>query len=185
MEKKMTSSASESTSELQSGATAPPPDDGASAANTAAPSATHSAVEDDKHYFEVLVTDVEVGEDSEAQRTREAEDVQRLAFRPVVEDLTKAFERTLDARLADQRSAVDKLLKGVDGRGTYAVHGAVDSRFKFRGAHEGRGVDGAVDADPWHTQEVGLPLDFFFPARSRVTSLEVERESIFGGAGSL
>ncbi len=91
---------------------------------------------------------MEVGEDSEAQRAREAEDAQRLAFRPVVEDITKAFERTLDARLADQRRAVDKLLKGVDGRGAFAVHGAVDRQFRFRGAHEGRGVDRAAGADP-------------------------------------
>ncbi len=69
------------------------------------------------HYFEIRVTDVEIGEDSEDRRTREVEDAQRLAFRPVVEDITQAFQQSLDARLKDLfdafNSAVDSRPRGL------------------------------------------------------------------------
>ncbi len=70
---------------------------------------------DEKHYFEIRITDVEIGEDHEARRTREAEDAQRLAFRPVVEDIAKAFDAALDARLKDHRALVERQLEDLRG----------------------------------------------------------------------
>ncbi len=75
----------------------------------------------EKRYFEIRVSDVEIGEDREDRRTREAEEAQRLAFRPVVEDITHAFERSLESRLvahrygdaADRRSKEDEDRKAV------------------------------------------------------------------------
>jgi hypothetical protein len=103
---------------------------GTEAAATAAPAAD-PAGQCEKRYFEIRVSELEIGEDREDRHKREAEEAQRLAFRPVlqdiacavrpvVKDMSREAERALEARLAAHseaaQRAADRRFRGLEGR---------------------------------------------------------------------
>ncbi len=154
-----------------------------SAAKTDAPAASATDPgRGEKRYIEIRVSDVEVAadrEDSEGRAREAAGEAQRRALRPVVDDIARAFERALadhraevrraaDERFAAHGAAVDRRLRGVEGRlaalasaltlsarQRHAPVCAAGRREERRGADggglggapEGGGVGGAAGAD--------------------------------------